>query len=108
MLAALREEEFDEAALARIRCPAGLDLGPSTQEEIAVAILAEIVACRHHTRTRRKPGPAVEARDCRSSLRNDGLAGNGTESAEVGGVRYYFCWPVVAGGSSRTQPRTSR
>ena len=27
--------------------PAGLDLGPSSQEEIAVAILAELVAWRH-------------------------------------------------------------
>jgi xanthine dehydrogenase accessory factor len=46
-LAALREQGVGDEALARIRCPAGLDLGPSTQEEIAVAILAELVAWRH-------------------------------------------------------------
>lgn len=43
----LRSEGYDEAAVARIRCPAGLDLGPSSQEEIAVAVLAELVAWRH-------------------------------------------------------------
>jgi xanthine dehydrogenase accessory factor len=41
--AELRDRGLDEEALARIRSPAGLDLGPSTQEEIAVAILAELV-----------------------------------------------------------------
>jgi YHS domain-containing protein len=30
-----------------VRSPAGRDLGPSTQEEIAVAILAELVDWRH-------------------------------------------------------------
>jgi xanthine dehydrogenase accessory factor len=45
--AELRDRGVDEEALARIRSPAGLDLGPSSQEEIAVAILAELVAWRH-------------------------------------------------------------
>jgi xanthine dehydrogenase accessory factor len=30
-----------------VRSPAGRDLGPSTQEEIAVAVLAELVDWRH-------------------------------------------------------------
>ena len=47
VLAELRARGLDEEALARVRCPAGLDLGPSSQEEIAVAILAELVAWRH-------------------------------------------------------------
>ena len=47
VLADLRAQGVDEESLARVRCPAGLDLGPSTQEEIAVAILAELVAWRH-------------------------------------------------------------
>jgi xanthine dehydrogenase accessory factor len=47
---ALRERGVSEEALARLRSPAGLDLGPSTQEEIAVAILAELVAWRHTVR----------------------------------------------------------
>ena len=43
----LRERGLDEEALARVRSPAGLDLGPLPQPEIAVAVLAELVAWRH-------------------------------------------------------------
>jgi xanthine dehydrogenase accessory factor len=44
--AALREQGFGEDALARVRGPIGLDLGARSPEEIALAILAEIVAVR--------------------------------------------------------------
>jgi xanthine dehydrogenase accessory factor len=47
ILRMLREEGVDDAALARIRVPIGLDLGGGTAPEIALAILAEIVAVRH-------------------------------------------------------------
>jgi xanthine dehydrogenase accessory factor len=47
VLGELRSRGLDEEAVLRVRAPAGLDLGPSTQEEIAVAILAELVAWRH-------------------------------------------------------------
>jgi xanthine dehydrogenase accessory factor len=43
----LREEGITEAQLARLRGPIGLDLGGRTPEEIALAILAEIVAARN-------------------------------------------------------------
>jgi xanthine dehydrogenase accessory factor len=43
----LRARGVAEEDLARVRSPAGRDLGPSTQEEIAVAILAELVDWRH-------------------------------------------------------------
>ena len=45
-LAVLREEGFSDADLARVRAPIGLDIGAQTPEEIAVAILAEMVAAR--------------------------------------------------------------
>lgn len=45
--ASLREDGFDEAALARVHGPAGLDIGGATLAETAVSILAEIVASRH-------------------------------------------------------------
>ncbi len=48
--AALREEGFGEAELARIHGPVGLDLGGRGPVEIALAILAEIVAVRHGRR----------------------------------------------------------
>jgi xanthine dehydrogenase accessory factor len=52
----LREQGVDERALTRLRAPAGLDLGATTHEEIAVAILAELVALR----ASRSGAPAVE------------------------------------------------
>jgi xanthine dehydrogenase accessory factor len=43
----LREEGVGEADLARVRTPIGLDLGAQSAPEIALAILAEIVAAQH-------------------------------------------------------------
>ena len=40
----MRAAGFDEAALARIHAPIGLDIGAASPAEIAVAIVAEIVA----------------------------------------------------------------
>lgn len=45
-LARLRERGLDDASLERIHTPIGLDIGARTPEEIALAILAEIVAVR--------------------------------------------------------------
>ncbi len=46
-LARLREAGLDDAQLARIHAPVGLDLGGHTPADIALGILAEIVAERH-------------------------------------------------------------
>jgi len=54
--ATLRSMGVQEDALARLKSPAGLDLGPIRQEEVAVAILAELVAWRH-ARTPSAPPP---------------------------------------------------
>jgi xanthine dehydrogenase accessory factor len=43
----LRAEDVSEERLAQIRAPIGLDLGGRTPEEIALAILAEIVQVRY-------------------------------------------------------------
>ena len=43
----LREEGADEGRLKRVRAPIGLDIGAVSPEEVALAILAEIVAERH-------------------------------------------------------------
>ena len=42
-----REENVRDGALARVRSPIGLSLGAETPEEVAVSILAEILAVRH-------------------------------------------------------------
>jgi xanthine dehydrogenase accessory factor len=46
-LARLREEGVPEQQLARLHAPVGLKLGANTPEEIAVSIIAEVVAARH-------------------------------------------------------------
>ncbi|NJO81419.1 MAG: xanthine dehydrogenase [Blastochloris sp.] len=46
----LREAGLSEAQLARIYAPIGLAIGAKTPEEIAVSIMAEIVAVRHQRR----------------------------------------------------------
>jgi xanthine dehydrogenase accessory factor len=86
--AALRERGVGEEALARVRSPAGLDLGPCSQEEIAVAILAELVAWRH-TRPLAESAP-TEAVDpvCGMTV---SLAS--AVVAVYDGVSYAFCCP---------------
>jgi len=43
----LRQQGFTDADLARIRSPIGLDIGSRTPEEMAVAILAQMLAARY-------------------------------------------------------------
>jgi xanthine dehydrogenase accessory factor len=43
---ALRADGFRDEELAVLRCPIGLDIGAETPEEIAVAVLAELIAFR--------------------------------------------------------------
>jgi len=45
-VARLRELGHDEAAIARIHAPVGLDIGAVTAPEIALSVMAEIVAAR--------------------------------------------------------------
>jgi len=87
VLAGLRERGVSEDELARVRSPAGLDLGPCTQEEIAVAVLAELVAWRHaRTPVTAPPAEAVDP-VCGMTVAVEGAAA----VVEHGGVTYYFC-----------------
>jgi len=86
--AELRERGVDEESLARIRSPAGLDLGPSAQEEIAVAILAELVAWRHT----RGPSPAELVEEAIDPICGMTVAVVGAKETVVrDGITYYFC-----------------
>jgi xanthine dehydrogenase accessory factor len=87
VLGAMRERGIPEESLTRVRSPAGLDLGPSSQEEIAVAILAELVAWRH---TRVDVTAAlVEAVDpvCGMTV----AVSETTPSSVHDGTTYFFC-----------------
>ena len=87
--AALKERGASDERLAGVRSPAGLDLGPSTQEEIAVAILAELVAWSHSRG--RSPTQLLEATDpvCGMTV---SVEGNDV-TYDYKGASYYFCCP---------------
>ncbi|MGH2560094.1 MAG: XdhC family protein [Thermomicrobiales bacterium] len=53
----LRDAGVDEESLSRVRGPIGLDIGAETPEEMAISILAEIIAIRHG----RDGGPLTHA-----------------------------------------------
>lgn len=46
ILSHLRADGISEESLARVYAPIGLDLGGPTPKEIAVSILAEVIAVR--------------------------------------------------------------
>jgi xanthine dehydrogenase accessory factor len=54
----LRQRGVPSEHLARLKAPAGVDIGASTPEEIAVSILAEII--QHHRSAKSLPGVAAE------------------------------------------------
>jgi xanthine dehydrogenase accessory factor len=91
LLDELRADGFAEDVIARLKAPAGLDIGAASGPEIALSILAEVVQRR---RARRGPTP-VEARE----LAIDPICGMQVDvatarwTAERDGQTYYFCAP---------------
>ena len=80
--------------LARVHTPAGVDLGPSSQEEIGLAVLAAIVA--HKNRLQEEPATTI----CPPAEAIDPVCGMSvpiTETAvmaETSGATHYFCSPA--------------
>jgi xanthine dehydrogenase accessory factor len=88
VFAALRERGVAEEALSRVASPAGLDLGPSTQQEIAVAVRAELITERH--RRAAAPAPTIEQATDPVCGMTVALAG-ARLFADHAGHRYWFC-----------------
>ena len=75
---------------ARLHTPAGLDIGARTPEEIALSILAEIVAER---RELVGPPPPERAKAFDPVCGMEVMPGEGTPQLELDGQRIYFCSP---------------
>ncbi len=106
VLGYLEDRGVPKDQLDRVRVPAGLDLGRTTHQEIAVAILAELVQLRASgalattsapaTGSAREAGPEVTRPAARSALVLDPVCGMTvvTDSARPvrhEGADYYFC-----------------
>ena len=84
-----------DAALARVRNPAGLDLGGRLPEEIALSILAEIV--KEQRAATARPAPRAEAEASASAEAIDPVCGmtvrvaDARHRAQHSGRDFYFC-----------------
>jgi xanthine dehydrogenase accessory factor len=90
LLGYLAERGVPRDRLDKVRVPAGLDLGRTTHEEIAVAILAELVQLRASgALPRQAVKPAAEAVDpvCGMTVTADASS----RPLQHDGVTYYFC-----------------
>jgi xanthine dehydrogenase accessory factor len=97
VLGYLADRGADREALARVRVPAGLDLGSTGHREIAVAILAELVQLRaagglpaqEPARNASDTRPAAHVTDPVCGMTVDVDAA--TRSTQADGQTYYFC-----------------
>ena len=106
LLGYLAERGVPRDRLDKIRVPAGLDLGRTTHEEIAVAILAELVQLRASGALPRQAAqaakPAAEAVDpvCGMTVTADASG----RPLQHDGITYYFCSARLPAGV-RERPR---
>lgn len=115
LLGHLRDEGVAEAALRRFKAPAGLDIGASSPDEIAISVLAEIVQLRRRGRIEAAP-PAAEAEPAQPGAPAIAVALDPVCGMEVpisaaqhvashAGTTYYFCCPGCRGRFVRNPER---
>jgi xanthine dehydrogenase accessory factor len=93
LVAELRAEGYAEETIARLKAPAGLDIGAATPAEIGLSILAEIVQRRRAARVSSAAfSPAAVAVDPVCGMQVDIATARWT--AEKDGQTYYFCAPA--------------
>jgi xanthine dehydrogenase accessory factor len=92
----LAEKGVPPEMLRRIKAPAGLHIGPSSAEEIAVSILAEIIQVKKgnpmHSAQQEVAGPSTVSEvvtDPVCGMTVD--AGDSNYQSEYGGRLFYFC-----------------
>jgi xanthine dehydrogenase accessory factor len=98
VLGYLAERGVPKDQLDRVHAPAGLDLGKTTHEEMAVAILAELVQLRASGALAGVPAPRAEpGRELKMAEAVDPVCGMTVSAsasampAEYHGITYYFC-----------------
>ena len=64
---ALTADQMPADVLQRVHAPIGLDIGAVTPQEIAVSILAELIAVKHGKFALTRRGRAVDEMDSRNS-----------------------------------------
>ena len=96
VIALLSEKGVPSETLSRIKAPAGLDIGTSAPEEIAVSILAEIIQMRRGGVSQPGPRHVYETHASRAIVKDpvfgvDVETGESSLSSEYEAKLFYFC-----------------